>query len=184
MLKKSAVAATLLVSIAMLVIAIATTGTAESSTGTRTCSLFAAQASPIPEAPMEIVEPEVVAPLPIVKLDSSAVGAVLTLEVSGYTSTEAQTDRDPCIAADLTDICDRKAKGELLCAASRHIPLGSKLHVQGLGPCIVADRLNRRYPSHVDWYFGQDAEGDDTRLRRARNIGRRDRTVTVISIPE
>jgi 3D (Asp-Asp-Asp) domain-containing protein len=110
-------------------------------------------------------------------------GTTLTMEVSGYTSEAGQTDSRPCEAADQSDICRRKAKGELICA-SNAFPLGTRLHVAGLGSCTVADRMNRRYRSHVDWYFGQDTESDDTRLRRALKIGRRDRRVTVLSIPE
>lgn len=115
-------------------------------------------------------------------------------EVSGYTSTPGQTDATPCIAADTSDICRRKAAGELICA-SNAFPLGTKIHVAGLGTCVVADHMNSRYQRNVDWYFGQDAtppKGHEKdlkylpKLRRAMKIDRNGppRLVTIISTPK
>lgn len=120
---------------------------------------------------------------PVSKLGSEVVGAMLILEVTGYTSTEAQTDNDPCIASDMSNICERKARGELLCAASRNFALGTRVHVEGLGTCTVVDYMNEKYVMHVDWYFGRDAKGDDTLYRRAKKVGRHYRKVRVASIP-
>lgn len=105
-----------------------------------------------------------------------------TLEVSGYTSSRGQTDATPCIAADQSDICARKRQGELICATNVY-PLGSRIHVEGLGTCVVADRMNSRYQAHVDWYFGQDGPREHVRYDRARKIGRATRTVTLVSSP-
>lgn len=79
--------------------------------------------------------------------------------VTGYTSHVNQTDSTPCIAADGTDICKRYAKGEKICATNDW-PMHTKLSIEGLGTCIVADRMNRRYTGtgRIDWYFGMDIE--------------------------
>lgn len=76
-------------------------------------------------------------------------------EVSAYTSFPEQTDDTPCIAADGSDICERYAQGELICAAN-FVPLGSKLTIDHYGTCTVADRMNRRFTSRVDVYLGYD----------------------------
>lgn len=103
-----------------------------------------AEAAPVPPEPTERLI-EATEPVPI--------GTVR--EVSAYTSTVAQTDATPCISADGTNICVRYAAGEGICATNAY-PFGTVLKVEGLGTCVVADRMNARYRSRVDWYFGQD----------------------------
>jgi 3D (Asp-Asp-Asp) domain-containing protein len=79
--------------------------------------------------------------------------------VTAYTSEARQTDSTPCISSDGSNICNRYAKGELICAAGdRNVPLGSKFHVEGYGVCSVADRMNIRYngTGRVDIYLGYD----------------------------
>ncbi len=150
--------------------------TANGSTD-RACAVPpSAAATPI-EVP-QTIEPSKAAPPSTTKL-----GTTQTMEVSGYTSEAGQTDSRPCEAADQSDICRRKAKGELICA-SNAFPLGTRIHVKGLGPCTVADRMNSRYANRVDWYYGQDAEGSSLKKQRALEIGVRKRTVRVLSIPE
>lgn len=39
------------------------------------------------------------------------------------------------------------------CAASRSIPFGTKLHIEGVGDRIVQDRLAKRYDDRIDIYF-------------------------------
>lgn len=130
----------------------------------------------VPVAPTSAIEPVVETPVatpkPVATTKAPKLKMAMTLEVSGYTSEVAQTDSRPCEAADQTDICRRKAAGELICA-SNVFPLGSRIHVDGLGTCVVADRMNSRYKAHVDWYFA------DKRL--ARKIGRKNRAVTVVT---
>ena len=60
-----------------------------------------------------------------------------------------QTDDTPCIAANGEDICSALAKGEMRCAAN-FVPLGSHLHVDKIGVCLVTDRMNKRYRNRVD----------------------------------
>ena len=147
----------------------------------RICAVPPSATSTTFEEQIEI-DPVGAAP-PMRKLGVEVIRVPLMLEVSGYTSTEAQTDGDPCIASDMSNICTRKAHGELLCAASRNFPLGTRVHVEGLGTCTVVDYMNERYVMHVDWYFGQDAEGENVRYRRAMKIGRQHRRVRILSIP-
>ena len=60
-----------------------------------------------------------------------------------------QTDDTPCIAANGENICKALAKGKKRCAAN-FVPLGSHLHVDKVGVCLVTDRTNKRYRNRVD----------------------------------
>jgi len=60
-----------------------------------------------------------------------------------------QTDDTPCISANGEDICEALIKGEKRCAAN-FVPLGTRLHVETVGVCLVTDRTNRRYRDRVD----------------------------------
>jgi 3D (Asp-Asp-Asp) domain-containing protein len=60
-----------------------------------------------------------------------------------------QTDDTPCISANGEDICRALANGEMRCAAN-FVPLGSRLHVDKIGVCLVTDRMNKRYRNRVD----------------------------------
>ena len=61
----------------------------------------------------------------------------------------SQTDDTPCISANGENICRALAEGEMRCAAN-FVPLGSRLHVDKIGVCLVTDRMNRRYRNRVD----------------------------------
>jgi len=60
-----------------------------------------------------------------------------------------QTDDTPCISANGENICKALADGEMRCAAN-FVPLGSRLHVDKIGVCLVTDRMNKRYRNRVD----------------------------------
>lgn len=60
-----------------------------------------------------------------------------------------QTDDTPCIGAANINICKALARGEKHCAAN-FVPLGSALHIDKIGVCIVTDRMNKRYRNRVD----------------------------------
>lgn len=83
--------------------------------------------------------------------------AVEIRRVSAYNSVPEQTDETPCIGASGDDLCVLYAQGINICA-SNAFPLGTELQVEGLGECIVLDRMNRRYPESVDWYMGMDVQ--------------------------
>lgn len=78
-------------------------------------------------------------------------------EITAYNSVEWQTDSTPCIAADGTDICLRYQAGECIIAAN-FVPLGTKLYIDKIGLCTVADRMNKRYSNRVDIFFDKDVE--------------------------
>ena len=78
-------------------------------------------------------------------------------EITAYNSTVGQTDDSPCISADGSNICERYAKGEQICAAN-FVPLGTILQIDKFGSCIVADRMNKKYKNRVDIYMGMDLE--------------------------
>lgn len=85
--------------------------------------------------------------------------ATTMVMVTAYTSRKTETDANPCIAADRTNICQRYAAGELICATGdRNVPFGVQIVVPGYGTCIVADRMNARFDGTgtVDVYFGRD----------------------------
>lgn len=77
------------------------------------------------------------------------------IAVSAYNSVPWQTDATPCIGAQGTDICAYLDAGSNTCAAN-FVPLGTILEVEGLGTCVVRDRMNARYYYRVDWYMGMD----------------------------
>lgn len=93
--------------------------------------------------------------------------------VTAYNSVPWQTDDTPCIGAQGTDICKIYEAGENVCAAN-FVPLGTKMEVEGLGTCIVRDRMNARYTKRVDWYMGMDIAG-------ARQFGVRTKQIAVYS---
>lgn len=122
---------------------------------------------------------------PIEMLDAEDVGTTISMTVSGYTSDPKQTDSTPCIASDGSDICERKARNELICAASREFPLGTKLRIPGLGTCTVADYMPADRVASADWYFGKDADGSKTKFNKAMRIDKKiPRLVTIVSVPQ
>lgn len=78
-------------------------------------------------------------------------------EISAYNSVSAQTDASPCISADGTDICQRYKKGECIVATNAY-PLKTKLRIDKIGDCTVADRMNARYSNRVDVFMDKDIE--------------------------
>lgn len=59
--------------------------------------------------------------------------------------------------------------------ASNDYEFGTKLNIEGLGECVVRDRMNSRYTGtgNVDYYSGKN-------LEKALSIGRKMRTVEVL----
>lgn len=94
--------------------------------------------------------------------DSSAEASVekrgLVREVSAYNSVPEQTDASPCISADGTDICRRYKKGECIVATNAY-PLKTRLRIDRIGDCTVADRTHARYSHRVDLFMDKDIEG-------------------------
>ena len=156
----------------------------------RACSVSASPKAPITTVAATIapiatpIKPIVAAPIKRTPAPPVRKGKTLVLEVTGYTSTKSQTDGDPCIGSHLINICARKRRGEHLCA-SNVFPIGSRVHIDGLGTCTIADHMASDRTRNIDWYFGQDPKNDPKGplWKKARAIGRRDRKVTVVTTP-
>jgi 3D (Asp-Asp-Asp) domain-containing protein len=88
-----------------------------------------------------------------------------------------QTDDTPCISASGENICKALAKGQKRCAAN-FVPLGSHLHVEKIGVCLVTDRTNKRYRNRVDIAMQRDE------YHKARRFGRQKLTVKIIDISQ
>jgi 3D (Asp-Asp-Asp) domain-containing protein len=84
-----------------------------------------------------------------------------------------QTDDTPCISANGENICSALANGEMRCAAN-FVPLGSRLHVDKIGVCLVTDRMNRRYRNRVDIAMRKDE------YRKALRFGRQKLHVKIL----
>ena len=85
----------------------------------------------------------------------------------------SQTDDTPCISANGENICRALAEGEMRCAAN-FVPLGSRLHVDKVGMCLVTDRMNKRYRNRVDIAMRKDE------YRKARRFGRQKLHVKIL----
>lgn len=57
-------------------------------------------------------------------------------------------------------------------AAPRHIPFGTRVHVEGVGIFTVRDRMSRRFPNHFDIYM--------PRHRDAKRFGVRKLTIQIL----
>jgi 3D (Asp-Asp-Asp) domain-containing protein len=84
-----------------------------------------------------------------------------------------QTDNTPCISANGENICKALEKGKKRCAAN-FVPLGSSLHVDKIGVCLVTDRTNKRYRNRVDIAMHK------TEYHKARRFGRQKLYVKII----
>jgi 3D (Asp-Asp-Asp) domain-containing protein len=84
-----------------------------------------------------------------------------------------QTDDTPCISASGENICSALANGQMRCAAN-FVPLGSRLHVDKIGVCLVTDRMNKRYRNRVDIAMRKDE------YRKACRFGRQKLHVKIL----
>lgn len=94
--------------------------------------------------------------------------------VTAYNSVPEQTDGEPCIAADGTDICLALEHGERACAANS-LRFGTRLVIPGIGECVVRDRTASRFGSRIDVYFG----GRD-QIKAARDWGKKQNLVITL----
>lgn len=80
-------------------------------------------------------------------------------EISAYNSVPEQTDSTPCDGA-YGNVCNYDG----CVVATNAFPKKSILLIDGVGECIVLDRMNKRYPNRVDIFMGND-------VNRARQFG-------------
>ena len=99
--------------------------------------------SKVAHAASEEVETPIVTPEPIKYTHKS--------KLTAYNSVPEQTDGNPCIAADGTNVCEFEG----CVVAQNGVPFGTKVDIEGVGVCHVHDRKNSRYDSNwIDIYFG------------------------------
>lgn len=66
-----------------------------------------------------------------------------------------QTSIKPCIGATGENLCRLVAQGRRICAAN-FVDIGTILHIDGYGECVVLDRMNRRFTHRVDIAMNRD----------------------------
>ncbi len=88
-----------------------------------------------------------------------------TMPVTAYNTGDInQCWGDPCLSANGENICIALEKGYKRCAAN-FVPLGTRLNVEGVGQCLVTDRMNERYHYRVDIAMKKDE------LKKAKKFG-------------
>lgn len=85
-----------------------------------------------------------------------------------------QTDHTPCISANGENLCSALARGKKRCAAN-FVPLGTRLHVEKVGVCLVTDRTNKRYRNRVDIAMQKNE------YQKAREFGRQKLNVKILA---
>jgi 3D (Asp-Asp-Asp) domain-containing protein len=95
-------------------------------------------------------------------------------EVTAYNAGDPkQTAGDPCISASGENICKALQQGKNRCAAN-FVALGTVLHIDKYGVCLVTDRMNRRYRNRVDIAMRSHE------YRKARRFGRQKLRVKIL----
>ncbi len=83
--------------------------------------------------------------------------AGMVREVTAYNvGVPEQTSDTPCIGASGKDLCSLVDAGRKICAAN-FVALGTILHIDHYGECVVLDRMHRRFGHRVDIAMRQDA---------------------------
>lgn len=97
--------------------------------------------------------------------------AGIVREVTAYNvGVPAQTSENPCIGASGKDLCRLIDEGRNVCAAN-FVALGTVLHIEKYGECVVLDRMHRRFAHRVDIAMKEDA------IEQARDFGLQRRVV-------
>ena len=67
---------------------------------------------------------------------------------TGYSLSVDETDENPCIGAGNNNLCELRPalkNDNVKICASRDLPLDTIVYIDGIGECIIKDRLNARY---------------------------------------
>jgi 3D (Asp-Asp-Asp) domain-containing protein len=95
-------------------------------------------------------------------------------EVSVYNAgISSQCQGDPCISASGDNICKLLDEGLNVCAANWAL-FGTVLEIEGLGKCVVLDRMAERFSNNVDWAMKKNE------VAEAFDFGRRNLRVSII----
>lgn len=82
---------------------------------------------------------------------------------TGYSLSVDETDENPCVGAGNNNLCELrpilKEEGRTICA-SRDLPLDTVIYIDGIGECIIKDRMNKKYKgtNRVDILFDSKQE--------------------------
>lgn len=107
-------------------------------------------------------------------LDLPSTENITIREITAYNVGDSyQCDDTPCISASGDNICKLLANNINVCAAN-WIPFGTKLEIEGLGKCIVLDRMNKRNANKIDWAMKANEK------QKAIQFGRQRRVVRII----
>ncbi len=83
--------------------------------------------------------------------------AGMVREVTAYNvGVPEQTSDNACIGASGKNLCNLVEAGRKICAAN-FVALGTILHIDNYGECVVLDRMHRRFSHRVDIAMRQDA---------------------------
>ena len=81
---------------------------------------------------------------------------VYQAEMTAYNAGDPyQCDMTPCISASGDNICTMLAQGQNICAANM-LPLGTKIKIDGIGTCLILDRMASRFTNRIDWAYPAD----------------------------
>lgn len=97
-------------------------------------------------------------------------------EVSAYNAGDVnQCWGDPCESASGDNICKLLEEGVNVCAAN-WTAFGTIIEIEGLGKCVVLDRMAGRFPLGVDWAMKLDEK------QKAFDFGRRNLMVKIVEV--
>lgn len=82
---------------------------------------------------------------------------------TGYSLSVDETDGSPCIGAGNNNLCDLRPelkKDNITICASRDLPLDTLIYIDGIGECVIKDRMNKRYKgtNRIDVLFDSKQE--------------------------
>lgn len=114
-----------------------------------------------------------------VQATTTAVNDRIPVRITAYPAQEKYTDDTPCVGADGTNLCERREKGELLCATTfvrdangdihDFLPLQTPVVIPGIGTCLVVDRMSSQWKEpRIDVFCGPDPE-----LKCVREVARK-----------
>lgn len=82
---------------------------------------------------------------------------------TGYSLSVDETDENPCVGAGNNNLCELRPilreEGRTICA-SRDLPLDTVIYIDGIGECIIKDRMNKKYKgtNRIDILFDSKQE--------------------------
>lgn len=94
---------------------------------------------------------------------------------TGYSLSVDETDGNPCIGAGNNNLCELrpilKKEGRTICA-SRDLPLDTVIYIDGIGECVIKDRMNKRYKgtNRIDILFDSKQEAINFGVKQLKYV--------------